>query len=102
MQIKFFLPVFLDSLIFLKKLRSLSGFRSLFGSLLPVLVISSDSITVQCVYSDCAMYYIFEFIILPCMNKLPNTRAFMAAEKWMVRRTGVGGLISLQNGNLRC
>ena len=28
-------------------------------------------------------------------------RVFIAAEKWMVRTTGVGGLISLQNGNLR-
>ena len=35
------------------------------------------------------------------VNKLPNTRVFIAAEKWMARSTGVGGLISLQNGNLR-
>ena len=33
--------------------------------------------------------------------ELPNTRVFIAAEKWMVGRTAVGGLISLQNGNLR-
>ena len=38
---------------------------------------------------------------LKSVNKLPNTRVFIAAEKWMVRSTGVGGLISLQNGNLR-
>ena len=38
---------------------------------------------------------------LKSLNKLPNTRVFIAAEKWMVRSTGVGGLISLQNGNLR-
>ena len=38
---------------------------------------------------------------LKSVNKLPNTRLFIAAEKWMVRSTGVGGLISLQNGNLR-
>ena len=36
-----------------------------------------------------------------CVNKLPNTRVFIAAEKWMLKSTGVGGLISLQNGNLR-
>ena len=36
------------------------------------------------------------------VNKLPNTRVFIAAEKWMVRSTGVGDLLSLQNGNLRC
>ena len=35
------------------------------------------------------------------VNKLPNTRVFTATEKWMVRSTGVDGLISLQNGNLR-
>ena len=35
-------------------------------------------------------------------NKLPNARGFIAAEKWMVRSTGVGSLISLQNRNLRC
>ena len=33
---------------------------------------------------------------LKSLNKLPNTRIFIAAEKWMVRSTGVGGLISLQ------
>ena len=38
---------------------------------------------------------------LKSLNKLPNTRVFIAAEKWMVRSTGVGGLISLQNGNLQ-
>ena len=38
---------------------------------------------------------------LKSLNKLANTRVFIAAEKWMVRSTGVGGLISLQNGNLR-
>ena len=32
--------------------------------------------------------------------KLPNTRVFIAAENWMARISGVGGLISLQNGNL--
>ena len=33
------------------------------------------------------------------INKLPSTiRAFSAAEKWTVRSTGVGGLISRQNG----
>ena len=35
------------------------------------------------------------------LNKLPDTRVFIAAEKWMVRSTGVGGPISLQNGNPR-
>ena len=35
------------------------------------------------------------------MNKLLNKRFLIAAEKWMVRSTGVGGFISLQNGNLR-
>ena len=35
------------------------------------------------------------------MNKLPNRRFFIAAEKWMVRSIGVGGFVSLQNGNLR-
>ena len=34
------------------------------------------------------------------LNKLPSTRAFIAAEKWMFRSTGVGGFISPQNGNL--
>ena len=38
---------------------------------------------------------------LKSVNTLPNTRVFLAAEKWMVRRTEVGGLISLQKGNLR-
>ena len=28
---------------------------------------------------------------LKSLNKLPNTRVFIAAEKWMVRSTGVGG-----------
>ena len=27
---------------------------------------------------------------LNSVNKLPNTRVFIAAEKWMVRSTGVG------------
>ena len=40
-------------------------------------------------------------VSLKSVNKLPNTRVFIAAEKWRVRSTGVGGLISLQNGNLR-
>ena len=31
-------------------------------------------------------------------NKFLNTRAFSAAEKWTVRSTGVGGLISPQKG----
>ena len=31
---------------------------------------------------------------LKSLNKLPNTRVFLAAEKWMVRSTGVGGLFS--------
>ena len=35
---------------------------------------------------------------LKTLNKLPSTRAFSAAEKWTVRSTGVGGLISPQNG----
>ena len=35
-------------------------------------------------------------------HKLTSTRVFIAAEKWMVRRTGVGGFISPQNGNLQC
>ena len=35
------------------------------------------------------------------LNKLQNARDFTAAEKWMVRSPGVGGFISLQNGNLR-
>ena len=39
---------------------------------------------------------------LKSVNKLPNIRAFIAAGKRMVRSTEVGGLISLQNGNLRC
>ena len=38
---------------------------------------------------------------LKSLNKLPNTGVFIAAEKWMVRSTGVGGLISLQNRNLQ-
>ena len=38
---------------------------------------------------------------LKSLNKLPNTRAFSAAEKWMVRSTGVVGSISPHNGNLR-
>ena len=38
---------------------------------------------------------------LKSLNKLPNTRAFSAAEKWMVRSTGVVGFISPHNGNLR-
>ena len=40
-------------------------------------------------------------VSLKSVNKLPNTRVFIAGEKWMVSGTGVGGLISLQNGNLR-
>ena len=40
-------------------------------------------------------------VSLKSVNKLPNTRVFIAGEKWMVSSTGVGGLISLQNGNLR-
>ena len=40
-------------------------------------------------------------VSLKSVNKLPNTRVFIAAEKWMLKSTGVGGLISLQNGNLR-
>ena len=36
---------------------------------------------------------------LKSLNKLPTTRVFIAAEKWMVRSTGVGGLISLRNEN---
>ena len=39
---------------------------------------------------------------LKSLNKLPNTRVFIAAEKWMVRTTGVRSVISLQNRNLRC
>ena len=39
-------------------------------------------------------------VSLKSVTKLPNTRVFIAAEKWMVRSTGVGGL-SLQNRNLR-
>ena len=35
---------------------------------------------------------------LKTLNKLPSTRAFSAAENWTVRSTGVGGLISPQNG----
>ena len=38
---------------------------------------------------------------LKSVNILQNTRIFIAAEKWMVRSNGVGGLISLQNRNLR-
>jgi len=34
------------------------------------------------------------------LNKLTSTRAFSAAEKWMVRDTGVGGFVSPPNGNL--
>ena len=30
---------------------------------------------------------------LKCLHKLTSTRVFIAAEKWMVRRTGVGGFI---------
>ena len=40
-------------------------------------------------------------VSLKSVNKLPNTRVFIAAQKWIVRSTGVGGLISLQNGSLR-
>ena len=40
-------------------------------------------------------------VSLKSVNKLPNTRVFIAGEKWMISGTGVGGLISLQNGNLR-
>ena len=40
-------------------------------------------------------------VSLKSVNKLPNTRVSIAAEKWTVRSTGVGGLISLQNRNLR-
>ena len=29
-------------------------------------------------------------VSLKSVNKLPNTRVFIAAEKWMVRSTGVG------------
>ena len=36
------------------------------------------------------------------MNKLPNTRVFIAAEKWMVRSTGVGDVISHQNRDVWC
>ena len=35
------------------------------------------------------------------LNKLPSTRVFFAAGKWMVWRTGAFGVISPQNGNLR-
>ena len=38
---------------------------------------------------------------LKSLNKLPNTKFFIAAKKWMVRSTGVGGFIFRQNGNLR-
>ena len=39
-------------------------------------------------------------VSLKSVNKLP--RVFIAAEKWMVRSTGVGAPISLQNVDLRC
>ena len=36
---------------------------------------------------------------LKSLNKLPSTRVFIfAAEKWMVRSTGVGGLFLLKMG----
>jgi len=38
---------------------------------------------------------------LKSLNKLPRTRAYSAAEKWMVRSTEVGGFISPQNGKKR-
>ena len=38
---------------------------------------------------------------LKSSNKLPSSRTFSAAEKWIFRSTGVGGLISPKNGNLR-
>ena len=37
---------------------------------------------------------------LKSLDKLLSTTVFIAAEKWMVRSTGVGGFISLKNGNL--
>ena len=37
-------------------------------------------------------------VSLKSLNKFPNTKVFIAAEKWMVGSTGVGGLISLRNG----
>ena len=40
-------------------------------------------------------------VSLKSLNNFPNTRVFIAAEKCMVGSTGVGGLISLRNGNLR-
>ena len=39
---------------------------------------------------------------LKSLNKLPNTRVFIAAEKWMVRSSGVSGFIPTQNGKLGC
>ena len=40
-------------------------------------------------------------VSLKSANKLPNARVSMQLKKWMVRSTGVGSLISLQNRNLR-
>ena len=37
---------------------------------------------------------------LKSLDKLLSTTVFVAAEKWMVRSTGVDGFISLKNGNL--
>ena len=39
---------------------------------------------------------------LKSLNKLPSTRVFVAAEKWAVSSTGVGGFFSPQNGNVGC
>ena len=41
-------------------------------------------------------------ISLRSLTELPSARVFAAAEKRMVRSTGVGGFIFTQNGNLRC
>ena len=39
---------------------------------------------------------------LKYLNKLPSTRVVIAADKWMVRRTGVGSSIFSQKGRVRC
>ena len=37
-------------------------------------------------------------ISLKSVNKFPNTKVFIAGEKWMVRSTGVGGLFLFKTG----
>ena len=39
---------------------------------------------------------------LVSLNKLPSTRVFIAAEKWTVRSTGVGGFFPPKKRTSRC